>query len=380
MNIAILGFGTVGSGVYELIKKQNNLSVTKVFDREGKFSDWDKATSDFNEIIHDSSIECIVETLGGLQPAYDYICESLKNKKHVVSANKAVIAKHLPEFLSLAKENQVAFLFDASVAGGIPWLSNLALMKKTNEITQIQGIFNGTSNYILDCISRFQEDFDTVLSKAQQLGYAEANPSADIDGYDVQNKVVLSNAVAFDAFTPIDTIITFPLRGISKIDIDYAHSKECKIRYIGQTTLEKNTYESTVFPTLISNQSLEANTLKNNNLAFLQGSEVGTLAFFGQGAGKLPTANAIVQDILSIEDNRASQLSIKRTLTAQSFLTHTYLIRLEKECANENFVKVENYQNLNYHYTKKCTIPELVKLLAELPDNAFVIQMKERGE
>lgn len=380
MNIAILGFGTVGSGVYELIEKQNNLSVTKILERKGKFPDWNKVTADFNEIVKDPNIDCIVETLGGLNPAYEYICESLKNKKHVVSANKAVIAKYLPEFLSLANENQVAFLFDASVAGGIPWLSNLARMKETNEIIQIRGIFNGTSNYILDSISRFHEDFDTVLSKAQQLGYAEADPSADIDGYDVQNKVVLSNAVAFDAFTPVETIIIFPLRGISKTDIDYAYSKDCQIRYIGQTTLEKNTYDSTVFPTMISNQTLEANTLENNNLASLQGSAVGTLAFFGQGAGKLPTANAVVQDILSIKDNRTTPLSIKQNLSAQAFLRHTYLIRLEKECANENFIKVEKYHDLNYYYTKKCTTLELQQILAELPDGAFVIQIKEKGE
>lgn len=380
MNIAILGFGTVGSGVYELIEKQDKLNVTKIFVREGKFPDWSKATSDFNEIIHDPTIDCVVETLGGIQPAYNYICTALKNKKHVVTANKAVAAKYLPEFLSLAEQNQVTFLFDASVAGGIPWLNNLAQMKATNDINHFHGIFNGTSNYILDRISRFHEDFDTVLSKAQQLGYAEADPSADIDGYDVQNKLALSNAVAFDAFTPAETITVFPLRGITKNDIDYACSKDCQIRYIGQTTRKNDAYDSTVFPTMVPNQSLEANTLENNNLASLYGSAVGQLAFFGQGAGKLPTANAVVQDLLFIEQKQAAQLDVHQTLSAQSFLTHTYLIRLENDYSHEAFDKVENDQNFSYHYTKKLTVNELKKLLIELPDNAFVIQIKETGE
>lgn len=380
MNIAILGFGTVGSGVYELIEKQPLLTATHILVRPEKLTHWDKATDDIDEIINDPTIDCIVETLGGIHPAYEWICSCLQKKKHVVTANKAVVAKYLPEFLTLAQQQEVSFLFDASVAGGIPWLTNVQKMKQTNDINHLQGIFNGTSNYLLDHMTRFSEPFGEVLQQAQQLGYAEADPSADIDGYDIQNKLVLSNAAAFNAYTPTSEIAVFPLRGITKLDTDYAKTKNSQIKYIGQTSLQDNFYESTVFPTMIANQSLEAQTLENNNLVSLHGSAVGTLSFFGQGAGKLPTANAVLQDLLSIKQNTATPLTITHTLEPKMFLKNTYLIRMEQAISHCAFLKTEQYHQHHYHYTKPMTVSDLQKLLSELSENAFTIQINEAGE
>ena len=201
MKVAILGYGTVGSGVYEIItngksEELKNIEVKSVFARSR-----DKmhlATDDINEIINDKEISVVVECLGGLNPAYEFIKRSLESGKNVVTANKAVAAKYLDEFVTLAKENNVKFIFEASVGGGIPWLVNLERTRRVDEIKRVYGIFNGTSNYILDNMYRNEQEFDSTLKTAQDLGYAEADPSADIDGGDVINKIILSNALAFD--------------------------------------------------------------------------------------------------------------------------------------------------------------------------------------
>ena len=201
MKIAILGFGTVGSGVYDIIANSTtselkNIEVKSVFARSR-----DKmplATNDINEILNDKEISLVVECLGGLTPAYEFIKKSLEHKKHVVTANKAVAAKYLNEFIALAKKNNVKFLFEASVGGGIPWLAGLEKAGRVDKINRIYGIFNGTSNYILDNMYRNNQEFDSTLKTAQNLGYAEADPSADIDGGDVVNKIILSNALGFN--------------------------------------------------------------------------------------------------------------------------------------------------------------------------------------
>ena len=223
MKVAILGYGTVGSGVFEIItnsksEELKNIEVKSVFARSR-----DKmhlATDDINEIINDDEISVVVECLGGLNPAYDFIKRSLESGKHVVTANKAVAAKYLDEFVSLAKENNVKFIFEASVGGGIPWLVNLERTRRVDEINRVYGIFNGTSNYILDNMYRNEQEFDSTLKTAQDLGYAEADPSADIDGGDVINKIILSNALAFDIHIE-PNFPTYSMRNITKHDIDY---------------------------------------------------------------------------------------------------------------------------------------------------------------
>ena len=183
MKIAILGFGTVGSGVYEIAKSLKNIEVKKVLEKD--LSKINIATDNYDEIINDKEIELVVECMGGLHPAYEFIMKALQNKKSVVSANKAVIAKYLDEFLKTAKENNVEFRFEASVGGGIPCLAGIQKIRRVENIDKFYGIFNGTSNFILDNMYRFENEFFTTLKTAQELGYAEADPSADIDGYDV---------------------------------------------------------------------------------------------------------------------------------------------------------------------------------------------------
>ena len=280
MKVAILGYGTVGSGVYEIItngksEELKNIEVKSVFARSR-----DKmhlATDDINEIINDNEISVVVECLGGLNPAYEFIKRSLESGKHVVTANKAVAAKYLDEFVSLAKENNVKFIFEASVGGGIPWLVNLERTRRVDEINRVYGIFNGTSNYILDNMYRNEQEFDSTLKTAQDLGYAEADPSADIDGGDVINKIILSNALAFDIHIE-PNFPTYSMRNITKNDIDYLKKYDYAVKYIGETNVADGKYETSVMLSIFDKGSQEAAVELNNNIITLDGSFIGELA------------------------------------------------------------------------------------------------------
>ena len=365
MKIAILGYGTVGSGVYDIITngktaELKNIEVKSVFARSR-----DKmhlATDDYNEIIEDKEISVVVECLGGINPAYEFIKKALENKKHVVTANKAVAAKYLDEFLTLAEENNVKFIFEASVGGGIPWLVNL---ERTRRV--VYGIFNGTSNYILDNMYRNNAEFTSTLKTAQELGYAEADPSADIDGGDVVNKIILSNALAFDIH--IDSNFpTYSMRNIVKNDIDYLKKYDYAVKYIGETNVEDNKYETSVMLSIFGKDSQEAAVPLNNNIITLDGSFIGELKFFGQGAGKLPTGNAIVQDIVDIYlDVPRRDMVIKNELSySDELIKKKYLIRAEVQLNNELIEKVEHYEGNFYIETKEITLKQLKSLVAEV--------------
>lgn len=370
MKVAILGYGTVGSGVYEIItngksEELKNIEVKSVFARSR-----DKmhlATNDINEIINDDEISVVVECLGGLNPAYDFIKRSLESGKHVVTANKAVAAKYLDEFVSLAKENNVKFIFEASVGGGIPWLVNLERTRRVDEINRVYGIFNGTSNYILDNMYRNEQEFDSTLKTAQDLGYAEADPSADIDGGDVINKIILSNALAFDIHIE-PNFPTYSMRNITKNDIDYLKKYDYAVKYIGETNVADGKYETSVMLSIFDKGSQEAAVELNNNIITLDGSFIGELKFYGQGAGKLPTGSAIVQDIVDIYSNiPRKDVVIKNELVQSNELTSKkYLLRSSSELAGELIESIEKYENEFYIKTKEISLIQLRELTKEL--------------
>ena len=369
MKIAILGYGTVGSGVYDIItngktEELNKIEVKSVFARSR-----DKmhlATDDINEILNDEEISVVVECLGGLNPAYDFIKRSLENGKHVVTANKAVAAKYLGEFVELAEKNNVKFIFEASVGGGIPWLVNL----------ERYGIFNGTSNYILDNMYRNDQEFDSTLKTAQDLGYAEADPSADVDGGDVVNKIILSNALAFDIHVKPE-FPTYSMRNITKNDIDYLKQYDLAVKYIGETNVENGEYETSVMLSIFGKESQEATVPLNNNIITLDGSFIGELKFYGQGAGKLPTGNAIVQDIVDInEGSTRVDVVIKNDLSYSEELTRrNYLVRSAVELSGELVESVEQYRDNYYVKTKEISLKQLSYLVDEVKekDSNFVV-------
>ena len=361
MKIAILGFGTVGSGVYEIAKTLKNIEVKKVLEKD--LNKINIATDNYDEIINDKEIELVVECMGGLHPAYEFIMQALKSKKSVVSANKAVIAKYLDEFLQAAKENNVEFRFEASVGGGIPCLAGIQKIRRVENIDKFYGIFNGTSNFILDNMYRFENEFFTTLKTAQELGYAEADPSADIDGYDVTNKVIISFALAYDGFIK-NEFPCFTMRNITKEDILYFKKKGLIAKYIGEATTVGNEYEASVMLNLFPTNALEGNVLSNYNIVTVQSHTMGEVKFYGQGAGKLPTANAIIQDILDIQANISfNPISIaKKYSYLAKLFKHRYVLRSNEELKGE-FDKIEKDGNNFYHYTKEITQADLLKVI-----------------
>ena len=361
MRIAILGFGTVGSGVYEIAKTLKNIEVKKVLEKD--LSKINIATDNYDEIINDKEIELVVECMGGLHPAYEFIMQALKSKKSVVSANKAVIAKYLDEFLQAAKENNVEFRFEASVGGGIPCLAGIQKIRRVENIDKFYGIFNGTSNFILDNMYRFENEFFTTLKTAQELGYAEADPSADIDGYDVTNKVIISFALAYDGFIK-NEFPCFTMRNITKEDILYFKKNGYIAKYIGEATTVGNEYEASVMLNLFPTNALEGNVLSNYNIVTVQSYTMGEVKFYGQGAGKLPTANAIIQDILDIQANISfNPISIEKKYSYSAKLfKHRYVLRSNEELKGE-FDKIEKDRNNFYHYTKEITQADLLKVI-----------------
>ena len=361
MKIAILGFGTVGSGVYEIAKNLKNIEVKKVLEKD--LNKINTATDNYDEIINDKEIELVVECMGGLHPAYEFIMQALKSKKSVVSANKAVIAKYLDEFLQAAKENNVEFRFEASVGGGIPCLAGIQKIRRVEHIDKFYGIFNGTSNFILDNMYRFENEFFTTLKTAQELGYAEADPSADIDGYDVTNKVIISSALAYDGFIK-NEFSCFTMRNITKEDILYFKKKGLIAKYIGEATTVGNEYEASVMLNLFPTNALEGNVLSNYNIVTVQSHTMGEVKFYGQGAGKLPTANAIIQDILDIQANISfNPISIEKKYSYSAKLfKHRYVLRSNEELKGE-FDKIEKDGNNFYHYTKEITQADLLKVI-----------------
>ena len=361
MKIAILGFGTVGSGVYEIAKTLKNIEVKKVLEKD--LNKINIATDNYDEIINDKEIELVVECMGGLHPAYEFIMQALKSKKSVVSANKAVIAKYLDEFLQAAKENNVEFRFEASVGGGIPCLAGIQKIRRVENIDKFYGIFNGTSNFILDNMYRFENEFFTTLKTAQELGYAEADPSADIDGYDVTNKVIISAALAYDGFIK-NEFPCFTMRNITKEDILYFKKNGLIAKYIGEATTVGNEYEASVMLNLFPTNALEGNVLSNYNIVTVQSHTMGEVKFYGQGAGKLPTANAIIQDILDIQANISfNPISIEKKYSYSAKLfKHRYVLRSNEELKGE-FDKIEKDGNNFYHYTKEITQADLLKVI-----------------
>ena len=361
MKIAILGFGTVGSGVYEIAKTLKNIEVKKVLEKD--LNKINIATDNYDEIINDKEIELVVECMGGLHPAYEFIMQALKSKKSVVSANKAVIAKYLDEFLQAAKENNVEFRFEASVGGGIPCLAGIQKIRRVENIDKFYGIFNGTSNFILDNMYRFENEFFTTLKTAQELGYAEADPSADIDGYDVTNKVIISSALAYDGFIK-NEFPCFTMRNITKEDILYFKKKGLIAKYIGEATTVGNEYEASVMLNLFPTNALEGNVLSNYNIVTVQSHTMGEVKFYGQGAGKLPTANAIIQDILDIQANISfNPISIEKKYSySANLFKHRYVLRSNEELKGE-FDKIKKDGNNFYHYTKEITQADLLKVI-----------------
>ena len=331
MNIALLGFGTVGSHFYKLCEGRTDLHVAAVLSRRPRPELTCTVTADYDEIVRDPSIDIVVEVMGGIEPAHAFIMRALEAGKHVVTSNKAVVAAHFAEFAACALEHGVSLFIEASVGGGIPIIDPLKHSLISNEITSVMGIVNGTTNYIVYAMLKDGADFGEVLAEAQSLGYAERDPSADIDGIDVKNKTVITASVAFDVACEKDIPVS-GIRNLTKADLDLFGERGLTVKLLGRGVQQDGRYAVAVEPVAVPLESLEANVPGNFNLVTLDATTVGELKFYGQGAGSLPTGNAIVQDVLDcVRGTRAPEYDFSRGLAYDpELLRASYVIRADQ--------------------------------------------------
>ncbi len=300
MRIGLLGFGVVGRGVYEITKDRDDMQVTKVLCLEDISLPDAEAVKDFKEILNDDTIDTVVEAMGGLHPAYDFVRAAMEAGKNVVTSNKALVCTFYDELLPLAQSKGLKFRCTAAVGGGIGWLSELERARRVQTIESIGGIMNGTCNYILDNMTRKGADYADVLKEAQRLGYAEANPSTDVDGIDTWHKCILSSNIAFGVSLDKETVPVAGIRNITAADVDNfkAHGLTCKLIATGRQCDGK--YSAYVQPTLVAASELEANVPLNYNLITFMGKISDKMSFYGQGAGRYPTAYNVVQDLVDL--------------------------------------------------------------------------------
>ncbi|MEG0570578.1 MAG: homoserine dehydrogenase [Oscillospiraceae bacterium] len=320
--IAVLGHGVVGSGVVEVISS-NKASITKRAGQEievKKILDLrefpetlyaDKFTKDFNEILNDDEITIVAEAMGGISPAFEFATACLNHKKSFVTSNKELVASCGDKLLKLAKKNNVNFFFEASVGGGIPIIRPMHLCLAANEIDEIAGILNGTTNFILTKMIKEQMDFNTALKLAQDLGYAERNPSADVEGLDACRKICILASLAFGRHVHPENVKTEGITSITLEDVEYAQNWGGVIKLIGRAKrAENNKILCMVHPAFISKDSQLAGIDDVFNGVLVRGNATGDVVFYGKGAGKLPTASAVVADIIDIAKSSSTSQSL----------------------------------------------------------------------
>lgn len=309
INVAVLGYGTVGSGVVEVLTTNNEsiakragdeINVKYVLDlRDFPGDPVEKVlVHDFDTIINDDEVDIVVEAMGGINPAYQFAKASLERGKSYCTSNKELVAKYGPELLELAKSKGKNFLFEASVGGGIPIIRPLNQSLTADEIMEITGILNGTTNYILTKMSKEGLDFDTVLKEAQDLGYAEKNPAADVEGYDACRKIAILSSLAYGEHVDFEDIHTEGITNITDADFKYASKLGYTIKLFGKSKRVGDKFYAMVAPFMIDsdNPLYSVNGVLNGIL--VKGNVIGDVMFYGAGAGKLPTASAVVADVV----------------------------------------------------------------------------------
>ena len=307
---AILGHGTVGSGVAEILINHNALVCEKVKDELSvkyilELRDFsglpyaDKFTNDFEKIINDGDVKIVAEVMGGIHPAYEFVKRCLESGKSVVSSNKELVAQKGAELLSIAAKNNVNFLFEASVGGGIPILRPMAQCLAANDINSVTGILNGTTNYILNKMIVDSMDFGTALSLAQEKGFAEKDPTADIEGHDTCRKICILASLAFGKHVYPEQVKTEGITDITLDDVAYAEKFDCAVKLIAKAKkLPGGKISAEVAPMLVSHCNMLSHVDGVFNAIMVNGDATGDVMFYGKGAGKMPTASAVAADII----------------------------------------------------------------------------------
>lgn len=389
IKIALLGYGVVGRGAYRILKeKQNdiefaigeNVIVSKVLVRDISKLPLELrniATTNFSDILADSEIKIVVEMTGSFTQGYEYIVNALKAKKHVVTANKAIVSEHFKELHELARKNNVSFLFEAAVAGSIPIISPLIIQTTLNNIKKVRGILNGTSNYLLsrmynECIS-----YQDVLKDAQELGYAERDPFDDVEGVDALRKLCILSTISYKGIIHNEDILRQGMSNISILDIEYFKEKGLKPKLIAQSCNEDEGFCAIVEPVLIP---------KNDKLFYIDGADnaveiygqyYSSLLFGGEGAGSTPTGNAIVSDILAVLCSNRLNLNLSNSMTFWDGFKGHYYVRVPKKSGID--IKTISYEEREEYLifkTAEISRKELIEKLTDI-DDCFIARYEE---
>lgn len=324
INVAILGYGTVGSGVFEVIKTNSEIVAKKagqevnikyVLDLREFPGDpvMDVLVHDYDVILNDPEVEVIAEVMGGVEPAYTFVKSALMKGKSVCTSNKELVAKHGSELIEIAKERGRNFFFEASCGGGIPIIRPLIQCITADDVQEITGILNGTTNYILTKMSKEGLDFDTVLKEAQELGYAERNPAADVEGFDACRKIAILASITYGKNVDFEDIYTEGITNISDVDFKYANKIGYSVKLFGKAKKVDGKFYAYVAPVMIDDTHPLFSVNDVFNGIMVKGNVLGDVMFYGSGAGKLPTASAVVSDIVDairhLDDNVAVEWS-----------------------------------------------------------------------
>ncbi len=353
INVALLGLGTVGTGVYKIMQRQRpqmqqklntylnirSILVRNVLKHQSRIENPEVLTTSYDQILEDPEIDLVIELMGGMEPAYTYIRSALEAGKSVVTANKDLIADRGGELLQIAEENHVELRFEAAVAGGIPIISPLKNSLAANEIRTIMGIVNGTTNYILSKMTNEGMDYGEALLEATKLGYAEADPTADVEGYDAGRKIAILATIAFHSRVTFRDVYTEGITKITAKDISYAKTLGRVIKLIAMANNTPEGIEVMVRPLLIPQDHPLASVSGSYNAVYVDGDAVEDVMFYGRGAGEMPTASAVMGDVFSVarrivdhtqgstRDNVYRAIPIKRVENTSS----RYFIRMQVE-------------------------------------------------
>lgn len=354
INIAVLGYGTVGSGVVEVIRTNHEtigkrageeIRIKYVLDlREFPGDPVEEIlVHDYETIVQDPQVDIVVEVMGGLEPAHTFVKRALLAGKHVCTSNKALVAKFGPELMEIAREKSINFLFEASCGGGIPIIRAINGSLTADEIDEVTGILNGTTNYMMYRMDTEGCDFDDVLKEAQEKGYAEKDPTADVEGYDACRKIAILSSLAYGKFLDYEDIYTEGITKITPEDMEYARTLGRTIKLLGTSRKEQNRVYAMVAPFLLGKENPLFSVNGVFNSVFVHGNMLGDAMFYGSGAGKLPTASAVVADVVDAARHLHKTVMTnwnneKMSLMPQDEITGRFFVRVKEDLAQPETV------------------------------------------
>ena len=371
MKIAILGLGTVGYGVYDIIKTTDalkDIEIEFILDKNLELQKLipEKVTNSYLDILSCEEVDTVIECMGARDFSYKCIKEALEHKKNVVTANKEVIADHLKELTKLKNEMKVDLYYEASVGGGIPIIKNLHMISETNELDSIKGIINGTTNFILSKMTEEKMSFLDSLKLAQKLGFAESDPTADLEGLDMVRKICILSSIAYKTEIPQEKIWHYGISTVSENDIIFSEKHGYVIKFIASSKKVNDNIELRVEPTLVSKSNIISYVNNENNIIEINASINDKLSFFGKGAGRYPTANAMVNDLIMIKnkDKNYNFMEMDKKTYKDSKEKNKYYIRVKNtNLINKDIIEmIENNQII----TKEINFNVIKDLLSDI--------------